>query len=97
MPLFTVNVVHELGPYFRAALEGLYVATLADFTAKFDAIDSKIATLGTELQALKDQIATGGMTASEEEQALSRAAAIETALSALASPPAPETLPEEGV
>jgi hypothetical protein len=67
-----------------------------DFNAKFDAIDSRIAALGTELQALKDQIAAGGMSAADEEQALFRASAIETALAALVSPPV-EQPPAEGV
>ena len=78
---FTFNVVIELGPNALLLGEKL-LATLADFTAKLDAIDTTVTAIKAEIADLKTQIAAGGLTAAEEATVLARLDTLESNLTA---------------
>lgn len=91
----TLNIVLDVSPNLRSLLEKL-MATLADFAAKLDKIESDLAAheahdasvvdgLNKQIAALQAQLSAGGLTADEEAQVLARLDAIDAKL----NPPAP--------
>lgn len=72
---FNFNVVHSFDPTTLSLLEN-FMATLADFTAPLADMTAKVDTIVTEIQALKDKIAAGGLTADEEQQVLDQLTAL---------------------
>ena len=77
----TITVLFDLGPVLTAHWSQL-MATLADFTAKLDSLDSKVADIAKEIADLKAAQAAGGLTADEEAQVSARLDALTTALDA---------------
>ena len=58
------------------------VATLADFTAKLDSLDSKVTDIAKEIADLKAQLANGGLTPDEEAQVMARLDTLSSSLDA---------------
>ena len=88
----TLNLTLEIGSNLADTIRSVFtpdkdqiMATLAEFLDKLDAASIKITNIATELAALKEQIANGGMTADEEAQVLAKVDALNAALDA-ASP-----------
>jgi len=88
----TLNLTLEIGSNLADTIRSVFssdkdqiMATLAEFMDKLDAAGIKISNIATELAALKEQIANGGMTADEEAQVLAKVDALNAALDA-ASP-----------
>ena len=102
-----INVRFGLSHALHQFLENKIMATLADFTSRFDALDAAIAAhdqsdadatkaLQDQIAALQAQIATGGMTAEEEGQALARLDSLIAKFNP-APAPTPEPTPEPPV
>lgn len=80
----TLNVIIDLGPVLTK-LGGSIVAVLSDFTDKLDAMTASIATIKQEITDLKAQLASGGLTAAEEQTVLDKITALQTAITDAAS------------
>ena len=77
----TLNVTIDIGPIL-STLGAKIVATLADFTAKLDAIDTTVTAIKTEIADLKAQLAAGGLSPADEAIVLARLDTLETNLTA---------------
>lgn len=81
----TINInITEGGPVLQKILERIttLMAKIEDFDAKFVAFDAAIADVAADIEALKAQVAGGGLSAAEEADVLAK---LDTKIAALAA------------
>lgn len=78
---FTITLLFDVGPNLLSKWS-ILMATLADFTTKLDALQVTIDAVKQEIADLKAQVASGGLTAEEEQQVLDQIDAKQASLAA---------------
>lgn len=74
-----VSITVDVGPEL-ISLGDRIMAVLSDFTTKLDAILATVATVKQEIVDLKAQLASGGLSATEEQQVLDQITTLQAAI-----------------
>lgn len=90
------TVTFDIDDAISQEVERVIMATLADFNAKLDAINAAVDSIATELEDLRNKVATGGMNETDEAAVADNLAALQSRIDSLkAVVPTESTNPDE--